>query len=401
MWGIVIMLHLDKLEGKDELVLFGVSDEGKACYEALYKIYGDSKRFVFTDAKNGKDFREGYVQVEDRQIKNISLEEFYNLDRNTPVFIYEDEDSHGDKLERIKFAGFTNIHHFRSELSYDYAKGMDSIRRSLPEDKQLCAFCDTVTEAFEFWYNRNPQCELCRKHLMPNMFANIDKIYEVYMMLSDEKSRETYLNVMKYRVTGDTKYLKASFVLPQYFCNDIFEFGNHEVIVDGGTAQGDTYLAARKLFNDKFDKYYMFEANTRYNNGLKWLTKDDERVRVIGKGLYSSEQKLYITSNGHGSWLTDSGDENSRIDVTSIDEAVPESVTFIKMDIEGSEMAALQGARETILRDKPKLAICIYHLEGDFWNIPRYIKSMVPEYKIYIRHHCDFLDWETVCYATL
>jgi FkbM family methyltransferase len=395
------VLHLDELEGKDKLVLFGVSDEGKACCNELYKIYGDSKEFVFTDIKNGENFREWYVQTENRQIMNISLEEFYNLDRSTPVFIYEDEDKHCDKLERLQFAGFTNLHHYRHELSYEYASAIASIGKSVPENVPLHLFRDTMMELFEHWYNRKPVCEFCRPHVVPYIFANVNKILEVYMMLADEKSRETYLDVFRYRVTGDVEYLKSSFVLPQYFCEDIFEFGDKEVFVDGGAAQGDTYLGFKEQVEDKYDKYYIFEANTRYSNGLKCLTKEDARVNVIGKGLYSSEKTMYIHLNGHGSWLEESGDENSRIDVTSIDEAVSDRVTFIKMDIEGSEMAALQGARETILRDKPKLAICIYHLEDDLWNIPKYIKSMVPEYKIYIRHHCDFIDWETVCYATL
>ena len=73
-------------------------------------------------------------------------------------------------------------------------------------------------------------------------------------------------------------------------------------------------------------------------------------------------------------------------------------VGMIKMDIEGAELDALQGAEELIVRCKPKLAICIYHKFSDLWKIPLYIKSIVPEYKIYIRHHTP-LYLETVCYA--
>ena len=70
------------------------------------------------------------------------------------------------------------------------------------------------------------------------------------------------------------------------------------------------------------------------------------------------------------------------------------------MDIEGSEMAALRGAKDTITKNKPKLAICLYHKPQDIWEIPIYIKKILPECKIYIRHHTDLLN-ETVCYAII
>lgn len=54
--------------------------------------------------------------------------------------------------------------------------------------------------------------------------------------------------------------------------------------------------------------------------------------------------------------------------------------------------------QKTIVMHKPKLAICIYHSAEDLWRIPIYIKQLVPEYKIYIRHHTD-IQYETVCYA--
>ena len=70
------------------------------------------------------------------------------------------------------------------------------------------------------------------------------------------------------------------------------------------------------------------------------------------------------------------------------------------MDIEGSELEALRGAREVIRRDKPRLGICVYHRPEDILEIPMFIKELVPEYKLYIRHHSPHLN-ETVVYAKI
>lgn len=72
--------------------------------------------------------------------------------------------------------------------------------------------------------------------------------------------------------------------------------------------------------------------------------------------------------------------------------------TFIKMDLEGAEQKALKGAEETIKRNKPKLAICIYHSDEDMIEIIDYLHNLVPEYKLYVRHHSTAAI-ETVVYA--
>jgi hypothetical protein len=68
------------------------------------------------------------------------------------------------------------------------------------------------------------------------------------------------------------------------------------------------------------------------------------------------------------------------------------------MDIEGAEMSALSGARNTIIGAKPKLAICIYHSDEDMIRIIMFLKELVPEYRFFIRHHSN-IDVETVLYA--
>ena len=73
-------------------------------------------------------------------------------------------------------------------------------------------------------------------------------------------------------------------------------------------------------------------------------------------------------------------------------------ITFIKMDIEGSEIPALRGAKEIIETQKPKLAICVYHKPEDIWEIPELILDYVPEYRLYLRHY-SITYTETVLYA--
>ena len=88
------------------------------------------------------------------------------------------------------------------------------------------------------------------------------------------------------------------------------------------------------------------------------------------------------------------------IKVVSIDEYMKdkEPATFIKMDIEGGEYDAISGAKNTIIKEKPKLALSVYHKATDLWKIPLSIKKLKPDYKMYIRHYSrEIID--TVCFA--
>ena len=89
-----------------------------------------------------------------------------------------------------------------------------------------------------------------------------------------------------------------------------------------------------------------------------------------------------------------------KVDTVSIDEVIPqtEKVGYIKMDIEGAEYKALTGARETIIRERPGLAISIYHNAADYYRLAELIREYVPEYKLAVMHHKD-KHVDTVLYA--
>ena len=87
-------------------------------------------------------------------------------------------------------------------------------------------------------------------------------------------------------------------------------------------------------------------------------------------------------------------------EIVRLDDALQgETVTFIKMDIEGSEVAALRGTEEILRTQKPQLAICVYHKTSDFWEIPFLICEANPNYKLYLRHHYNKNCWGTVLYG--
>lgn len=90
------------------------------------------------------------------------------------------------------------------------------------------------------------------------------------------------------------------------------------------------------------------------------------------------------------------------IRTTSIDHEMERleipKVDFIKMDIEGAELAALAGAEKTIRQFKPKLAISMYHKDEDMRDIPQFIDSLGLGYTFYLKHHSPLI-FETVLYA--
>jgi hypothetical protein len=123
-------------------------------------------------------------------------------------------------------------------------------------------------------------------------------------------------------------------------------------------------------------------------------------IEMINKGLWSEATTLrFNDTNSGNSRVDDSGKD--KIDVCTIDKSVDtDRVTFIKLDIEGAELEALKGAKETILRNKPRLAICVYHKPEDILEIPLYLQEIMPEYKFYLRHDTIGING-TVLYAVV
>ena len=101
------------------------------------------------------------------------------------------------------------------------------------------------------------------------------------------------------------------------------------------------------------------------------------------------------------SYMTaDASDPSHQINTARLDAAVGDrTIGMIKMDIEGAEMPALRGAAEVIRRDKPLLALAVYHRPGDMAEIMEYCLQLVPEYRFLLRQY-GFGAYDTVLYAS-
>ncbi|MDR1379524.1 MAG: FkbM family methyltransferase [Synergistaceae bacterium] len=194
--------------------------------------------------------------------------------------------------------------------------------------------------------------------------------------------------------------------MDQYFDEKIItpRLASDEVFIDGGCLDFEiSEILLKKAPSVK--KIYAFEPERSAIDCIKRnaLKCGCDCVDIQEAAVWSSNATLkFITSEVNKS-RSRLGDEGTvEIKARSIDSVVaPEDkVTFIKFDIEGAELEGLKGATETIKRDKPKLAICIYHKPNDYYEIGEYIKSLVPEYKAYIRHYYCMAA-ETVLYCVI
>lgn len=186
----------------------------------------------------------------------------------------------------------------------------------------------------------------------------------------------------------------------QYF--DLFSPGKDEIFVDGGAYNGDTITDFLDWTGRVYNKIYAFEPIDEMLQIIQKRVAQEHKggggkCELYQNALWNKCEEIVFSEDGASSRVTETGTKN--IMGVGLDEIVgDEKITYIKMDVEGSELKALEGARNTIIRNKPRLAICIYHKPEDIIELPTYILELVPEYKFYIRHYCSNM-WETVLYA--
>lgn len=232
------------------------------------------------------------------------------------------------------------------------------------------------------------------RQLVP--ISNEDMIYveQVKEILGDRKSVESIERIVELRNMGENRLYEV-FSKRQYFQQDIFEFSN-EVFLDCGCYHGEEidYLKQLQCGQHQIYAFEPDEINYRY---LEKKYRDEKNVIALNYGVWNKNTELKFHEKGaEGSAITENGEKTIR--VVAIDEIIKEKVSFIKMDVEGAELEAIQGAKETITNCLPKLAICIYHKYDDLWKIPLKIHELSDKYEIFIRHHSLGLS-DTVMYA--
>lgn len=244
------------------------------------------------------------------------------------------------------------------------------------------------------------------------VYAEADKSNKLKMMLdyidanlADQESRDIIHNRCKTFLTGDLSYIdKNEINSHSYFFTGFYPISSDEVLFDCGAFTGDTIEDFVTFTNKKYKKIVAFEPDEKNVKRLNaFVNNKIENVVVIQKATGDKNGKVSFLNNGNMFSKTvdvkDSSDELS-VDIVRLDNYIDYHPTLIKMDIEGAELDSLIGATQIIKTQKPKLAICIYHMPFDFYEIPKFLKSLVPEYKFKVRQHEPGFC-ETVLYAYL
>ena len=223
-------------------------------------------------------------------------------------------------------------------------------------------------------------------------------IAAAFDLLDDELSRQTFAAQIQLRLHADFDCIGAPFPGEQYFPG-VFSLLPDESFVDCGSYTGDTIQSFISKSGNRFRKVIAFEADPAVLPRLQtFMSGIGTRAVLHNVAVGAHKGVVHFAGNGIGGGCI-TGDTGNEVPCVSLDEALArEHVSLIKMDIEGAELQALEGAHRVIWRDRPVLAICGYHQPDHLWRVLASLKNLTPDSALFLRSHCaDGLD--SVCYA--
>lgn len=212
--------------------------------------------------------------------------------------------------------------------------------------------------------------------------AHLPALYEAERTLLDAASRSAFCAALLGYVSGRLAHYRFADETPYALPGFLPAAG--AVVFDGGAYDGGT----ARLFAACGAKVHAFEMAAQNFVLLQEAAKSDG-FRAIFCGLWSKPCEMRYMAAGAASHITSCSDESARF--TTLDAYAREQglshVDCIKLNIEGAELAALEGAAGVIERDKPRLALAVSHRTEHLWQLAAYLKSLRPDYVLSFRHY--------------
>jgi FkbM family methyltransferase len=225
--------------------------------------------------------------------------------------------------------------------------------------------------------------------------------WDLLPLLLDDDSKSTFKNIQEYRQTGEfSRIPKPLPLIEQYFAPDLKSFIDYSSFIDVGAFDGDTIksITGNQV---RVKEYLGFEPDDKnFLESKKALAASGLAGEIFPFGCSKLDSEVSFTNTGDSSSAIDPSGSH-RVRVINLDSFLAKRSfvpTFIKMDIEGSELDALLGLRETISTHSPVLALSVYHKPHDLHDIPKFIFEVNESYRFHIRTY-GFNTFETVLYA--
>ena len=166
--------------------------------------------------------------------------------------------------------------------------------------------------------------------------------------------------------------------------------------IDCGAYTGDT-ISSLSRHGLSFDAIAAFEPNPALYPQL-CEAASQYNACLFPCGVWSEMTQLRFSPDDAASYFDDTG--SVMVQTVTLDQALLNfAPNLIKMDIEGAESAALQGARQLIATYRPHLAISAYHKPRDLWELLLQVQHLDLGYQFRLRTHAHN-GFDTVLYAT-
>ncbi len=370
-------LKQELLPYENRIVLYGAGSAGIAFYHYLNDAGIQVSCFADGDAEKNGTKCEGLEvwlpQIVAQKLgKDVLIIVTINTDGKHYCRDFKKsllEGGHEGVHEKLKNWGFLNI------LDYTYFQRVFQLYKGGNYNLPACADVDL-------------------------MYRSRSDILKVYDHLEDDLSKKIFVKVLTYRMLLKDTNIPTISENKQYFEWDLFPKKENEVFVDCGACAGSSLKIFLEESGGVFSKYYgiepdckNFERLSEYIDGLNPIYKD--KIKLVNKAAFDQEDGIaFFALGGPGAFASTNGpDHVLSIQIDSLLSGT--QATYIKMNIEGSEIPALRGAKKTIQQFKPRLAIMGYHKTSDLWEVPLLIYQFRKDYKLKLR---SYMGNVALCY---
>lgn len=363
----------------DKICLYGAGSAGIAFLAYLRDVGIEPRYFVDANSNRWGDFCEGIEIISPQKIVDLLGEDALVI-----VTINTDGRRYCKSFEEaLRKGGHAGVHNtlrecgVKNDIDYTYFRRCHKLFHGDPYNLPSCSdiYC---------------------------MVAHKADLEEAYSYLSDDLSREVFLKILRFRLIDDSLEIPTLPQDKQYFEYELYSKRNDEVFIDCGAFNGISAKTFLKENNNQFEGYYGFEPDRQNFEALEKFRNElssdiRAKMKLYKKAVYDHDEGITLYElNGPGSFVADIGKQ--KVETVKIDDVLNGAkATYIKMNIEGSELHALRGAAETITVHKPRLAVAGYHKTWDIWEIPKLIKKYDSSYRIYLRSYMNHISFVFYC----